>query len=104
LRKKRHREFLVTVCAHALDADVELRGRLLRSEPGTPLPVGGGYNQWAGRLIRRHRLRYWATAVRILGPSTAVVLFWAEEFPAVRDEAVIFSTADLGRTDAAIAR
>jgi hypothetical protein len=27
------------------------------------------------------------------------VVYWAEEFPAIRDEAVLFSAADLGLTD-----
>jgi hypothetical protein len=99
LRKKRHREFLVTVCADAVTSDTALRDRLLRSKPGTPFPVEGGYSAWLGRLMRGLGLRYWVTIARKLGPSTAVVVYWAEEFPSVRDEAVIFSLADLGLSD-----
>jgi hypothetical protein len=51
------------------------------------------------RLVQGHGLRYWVTVVRELAAATAVVVYWAEEFPSVRDEAVIFSMADLGHTD-----
>jgi hypothetical protein len=41
--------------------------------------------------VRGHRLRYWVTVTRKLAPATAVVVYWADKFPSVRDEAVIFS-------------
>jgi hypothetical protein len=98
-RKKRHRQFLTRVCADAVSSDAALRNRLLRSEPGTPFEIDGRYNEQVGRLMRGHGLRYWATVARRLGPSTAVVAYWAGEFPAVRDEAVFFSLADLGLSE-----
>jgi hypothetical protein len=98
LRKNRHREHLTTVCAYVVTFDDGLRARLLQSEPGTPFQIEGRCNPGMQRLIQGHGLRYWVTVARKLGPATAVVVYWAEEFPSVRDEAVIFSAADLGLT------
>jgi hypothetical protein len=97
LRKKQHRQFLTTVCADVVTFDYSLRQRLLQSEPGTPFRIEGGCSPGAQRLVRRHRLRYWVTVVCKLAPATAIVVYWAEEFPSVHDEAVIFSMDDLGQ-------
>lgn len=99
LRKKRHREYLTTVCAYVVTFDDGLRDRLLQSVTGTPFQIDGTVSAGMRRLIDNHRLRYWVTVARKLGPSTAIVVYWAEEFPSVRDEAIIFSAADLGLTD-----
>lgn len=99
LRKKRHREYLTTVCAYVVTFDDGLRDQLLQSEQGTPFQIDGSCSPGMRRLIQGHRLRYWVTVARKLGLATAVVVYWAEEFPSVRDEAVIFSAADLGLTD-----
>jgi hypothetical protein len=96
LRKKRHREFLTTVCAYVVTFDGGLRDRLLRSEPGTPFRIDGSCSEGMRRLIEGRRLRYRVTVARKLGPATVVVVYWAEEFPPVRDQAVLFSAADLG--------
>ncbi|ODA34963.1 hypothetical protein A6X21_04820 [Planctopirus hydrillae] len=48
------------------------------------------------RLIQRLRLRYWVAVACKLGPATAIVVYWAELCNSIRDEAVIFSAADLG--------
>ena len=96
LRKKRHREFLTTVCAYVVTFDDRLRARLLQSEPGTTLRIDGGCSPGMERFVRGHGLRYCVTVARKVAPATAVVVYWAEEFPAVRDEAVIFSATDLG--------
>ena len=99
LLKKRHREFLTTVGAYVVTFDDGLRDRLLQSEPGTPFEIDGSCSPGMRRLIQGNRLRYWVTVARKLGPKTAVVVYWATEFPSVRDEAVIFSAADLGLTE-----
>jgi hypothetical protein len=98
LRKKWHREFLTTVCAYVVTFDDSLRQQLLKSEPGTPFRIDGGCSPGMKRLVRGHGLRYWVTVARKLAPATAVVVYWAEEFPSVRDDAVIFSADDLGLT------
>lgn len=98
LRKKRHRQFLDTVCAYVVTFDDDLRQRLLSTEPGTPFPIDGRCRPGMYRLVQRHGLRYWVTAARRLAPSTAVVVYWAEEFPSVRGDAVIFSVDDFGLT------
>jgi hypothetical protein len=95
LRKKRHREFLTTVCAYVVTFDDGLRQRLLQCEPGTPFLIDGSCSPGMQRLVQGQALRYWVTVARKLAPATAVVVYWAEEFPSVRDEAVIFSAADL---------
>src|SRR5262245_64835396 len=94
-----HREHLTTVCAYVVTFDDGLRDRLLQSEPGTPLRIDGGCSPGMQRLIEEHGLRYWVTVARKLGPATATVVYWAEEFPSLKDEALIFSAADLGVTD-----
>ena len=94
-----HREYLTTVCAYVVTFDDALRDRLLQSEPGTPFRIEGSCSPGMQRLIEEHGLLFLATVVRKLGPVTATVAYWAEEFPSVRDEAVIFSAADLGLTD-----
>ena len=99
LRKKRHREYLTTVCAYVVTFDDRLRDRLLQSEPGTPFQIEGSCSPGMWRLIQNHRLRYSVTVARKLGPATAVVVYWADEFPSVREQAVIFSAAELGLTD-----
>jgi hypothetical protein len=99
LRKKRHRQFLTTVCAYVVTFDDELRQVLLQSEPGTPYQIDGRCSSEMQRLVRGHRLRYWITVARKLGPSTAVVVYGAAEFPSLRDEALIFSANDLGLTE-----
>ncbi len=96
LRKKLHREFLTTVCAYVVTFDDELRKRLLEVEPGMPFPIEGKCSPGMQRLLRGRGLRYAVTVARKLAPATAVVVYWAEEFPSVRDEAVIFSLDDLG--------
>jgi hypothetical protein len=95
LRKKQHREYISTICAYVATFDSELRDRLLRSNPGTPFRVEGTCNPRVVRMIRWHQLRYWITVRHKLSPQTAVVAYWAEEFPNIRDEAVIFATTDL---------
>lgn len=95
LRKKRHRAFLTTVCAYVVTFDDSLRQRLLQSEPMTPFQIDGRCSLGIHRLMRRHRLRYLIAVVSKLAPATAVVVYWAEEFPSVRDEAIIFSRDDL---------
>jgi len=97
LRKKLHREFLTIVCAYVATFDEELRQRLLHSEPGRPFRIDGSFSPGIQRLVRGRGLRYWITLAHKLAPASAVVVYWAEEFPAVRDEAVIFSAEDLGR-------
>ena len=99
LRKKLHRRHLTEVCAWVVTFDDELRERLLRSEPGTPFRIEGSCAGWVERLVRGKRLRYRVAVARKLGPATAAVFYWAEEFPSVRDEALIFSAEDLGLTD-----
>jgi|ERR1043165_1221919 hypothetical protein len=99
LRKKRHREYLVMVCAYVVTFDDGLRDRLLQSEPGTPFTIDGSCSPGMQRLIQAHQLRYWVTVAHKLGPVTAIVVYWAAEFPSVRDEAVIFSAADLNLKD-----
>ena len=99
LRKKRHRGHLTTICAYVVTFDDGLRDRLLQSEPGTPFQIDGTCSPWVRELIHGDGLRYWVTVARKLAPATAVVVYWAEEFPFVRDEAVIFSASDLGLTD-----
>lgn len=96
LRKKRHRQFLTTVSAYVVTFDDGLRARLLQSEPGTPFRIDGVCSPGIQRLVRGNGLKYWVTVARKLAPATAVVAYWADEFPAIRDEAVIFSLADLG--------
>lgn len=91
LRKKLHRKFLTTVCAYVVTFDDDLRRRLLASEPGTPLRIGSGCSRGIGRLMRRWGLSYWVAVARKLSPVDAVVIFWAEEFLVVQDEAFIFS-------------
>ena len=89
LRKKWHRYYLTTVCAWVVTFDDELRQYLLESEPATPFRVEGTCSLGIQRLIQGRCLRYWVTVVRKLAPSTAAVVYWAEEFPSVRVEAVI---------------
>src|SRR5687768_13441203 len=96
LRKKVHRRHLTTVCAYVVTFDEGLRQRLLESEPGVPYRVDGLPGHRVCRLMGGLALRYSVTLVRKLAPSTAVVAYWADEFPTVRDEAVIFSREDLG--------
>jgi hypothetical protein len=98
LRERLHRQFLTTVCAYVVTFDDGLRQRLLDSEPGTPFRIEGACSPGIQRLVEGARLRFWVTVVRRLAASTAVVVFWAEEFPSIRDEGVIFSTADLDLT------
>jgi hypothetical protein len=99
LRKKRHRDHLLEVCGYVVTFDDGLLDQLLRPEPGTPFRVDGDCSAGIKRLIQAYGLRFWVAVARKLGPATAVVVFWAEEFPAVKDEALIFSAADLGLTD-----
>jgi hypothetical protein len=99
MRKKRHREFLTTVCAYVVTFDDGLRDRLLRSEAGTPFPIDSESTVIMRRLIRGHGLRYWVKVSHMVAPATAVVVYWANEFPSIRDEAVIFSAAELGLID-----
>src|SRR5690348_1518836 len=96
LRKKLHREYLTTICAWVVTFDDELRQRLLEVEPGTPFRIAGGCTPWVDRLMRGRVLRYCIKVARKLAPATAIVVYWAEEFPAVQGEAVLFSDADLG--------
>ena len=98
LRKKLHRLHLTTVCAWVVTFDDELRQRLLDAAPGKPFPVLGGSHIGIQRLIRRWGLRYCIALRRRLASRTATVVYWAQEFPNVRDEAVIFSVEDLGLT------
>ena len=96
LRKKLHREYVTTVCAYVVTFDDELRQRLLEVAPGTAFPIEGRCSPSMQRLLRGRGLRYWVSVARRLAPATAVVVYWAEEFPSVRDEAVIFSLDALG--------
>lgn len=94
LRKKLHRQYLVTICGFVVTFDDQLRKRLLASEPGTLFRIDGNCRPWVERLLRKHRLRFCVTLARKLGPACAVVVYWAEEFPVVRDEAALFSIKD----------
>jgi hypothetical protein len=96
LRKKRHREYLTAACGHIMTFDDGLRDRLFRSEPGTPFRIDGSCSSGMRRLIEGRRLRYWVTVARRLAPASAVAVYWAEEFPSVRGEGVLFSAADFG--------
>jgi hypothetical protein len=98
-REELHREHLTTVCGYVVTFDDELRSQLLQSEPGTLFQIDGTCSPGIQRLIGDHDLRYDVTVVRKLGSATAVVAYWAQQFPSVRDEALIFSAADLGLTD-----
>jgi hypothetical protein len=99
LRRKLHREYLTTVCGWVVTFDDELRQRLLQSEPGTPFRIEDSCNLWVQKLVRGRQLRYLITVARKLARATAVVVYWAEEFSTIRDEAVIFSADDLGQTE-----
>jgi hypothetical protein len=94
LRKKLHRRFLTTVCAFVVTFDDSLRRKLLESAPGEQFDLDGDCNPGIGRLMRRWGLRYRAAVARRNGPGTATVTYWAEEFPVVRDQAVIFDRRD----------
>ena len=96
LRKKRHREFLTAVCAYVVTFDTALRERLLSAAPGVPFPINSDCTASMGRLMRGYGLRYRVAVAHKLAPATAVVTYWSEEFPSVRDRAVIFSVAELG--------
>ena len=96
MRKKLHRNFLTTVCGYVVTFDDWVRLRLIQSEPGTPFPINGGCKIAMQRLVQGKALRYWVKVVRKVAPGTVIVVYWAEEFPSVRDEAVIFSADDLG--------
>jgi hypothetical protein len=98
LRKKRHRKFLTTVCGYVVAFDDGLRQRLLKSKPGTPFPIGDGCSPGMRRLIQGKGLRYSVTLAHKVAPAAAVVVFLADEFPSVRDEAVIFQAEDLADT------
>jgi hypothetical protein len=95
LRKKLHRKYLTTVCAWVLTFDDELRDRLLKSEAATPFPILSSSHRGIQGLMRRWRLRFWVAMAWKHAPQTATVVYWAAEFPEVRDEAVIFSRVDL---------
>jgi len=95
LRKKLHRAYLTTICAWVVTFDDDLRQRLLKSEAGMPFRIAGGNTLWVRKLLRGRGLRYFVAVARKLSPETAVVAYWAEEFPTVRDEAVIFSSAEV---------
>src|SRR5437660_1095296 len=96
LRKKLHRKFLTTVCGYVVTFDDELRQRLLQSEPGTPVQIEGSCSPGMQRLVRGRGLRYLIAVARKFAPATAIVVYWADECPSVRAEAVIFSVNDLG--------
>jgi hypothetical protein len=57
LRKKRHREFLTTVCAYVVTFDDGLRQRLLQCEPGAPFLIDGSCSPGMQRLVQGHGLR-----------------------------------------------
>jgi hypothetical protein len=95
LRKKVHRRYLTTVVGYLSAMDDSLRQRLLSSEAGEPFAIRVGSKLPIDRLIRRWGLNYWVRASRKLAAGTAVIAFWAAEFPEVWDEAVIFNRADL---------
>jgi hypothetical protein len=99
LRKKRHSAFLRDICGYVVAFDDELRQLLLKSDPGTPFPIDGRCNEEMQRLVRSYHLRYRITVARKLGPTTGIVVYWAEEFPSLRDEALIFSADDLGLSE-----
>ena len=99
LRKKRHREFLTTICAWVVTFDHRLRENLLRSKPGTAFDVDGACSAWVQRDIRKHGLRYRVALAHKLAPGTAYADYWAAEFPMVRDQCLIFSAADLELED-----
>jgi hypothetical protein len=95
LRKKLHRQYLATVCGWLVTFDDQLRYKLLESEAGTPFRTEGCGNSTMRRFVRGRRLRYCVMVARKIAPATAVVVYWAEDFPTVRDEAVVFACSDL---------
>jgi hypothetical protein len=97
-RKKLHRRFLTTICGWVVTFDDDLRQQLLASRPGAPFLIEGASHRGIRRLLARWKLRYFVTVVERFPLQTAAVVYWAAEFPKVRDELVIFSNADLGRT------
>jgi hypothetical protein len=96
LRKKVHRRHLTNVCADAVAFDRDLRQRLLESEPGVPVRIEGLPGEFSRRLVVGLGLRYSVALLRKVAPATAVVIYWADEFPTVHERAVIFSASDLG--------
>jgi hypothetical protein len=98
LRKKLHRRHLNFLCADSVTFDDSLRRRLLEAEPGVPFRVAGRPGYFSARVIAGLGLRYSVAVLRKVAPKTAVVMFWADEFPTVRDTAVIFALKDLGLT------
>jgi hypothetical protein len=94
LRKKLHRKYLTTVCGWVLTFDDSLRDQLLVSEAGTGFPIVLSRHRGMRRLMLRWTLRYSVAVIHQLAPQTATIAYWAQEFPAIKDEAVIFSTED----------
>ena len=98
LRKKLHRKYVTLVCAWAVTFDDDLRQRLLHSQPRVSFAIGCDCSPGMQRLKGVQGLRYCVAMTRKLTPATAAVVYWSEEFPSVRDEAIIFSASDLGLT------
>ena len=71
MRKKRHRQFLTTVCAYVVAFDDGLRARLLHYEPGTPFRIDGRCSPGILRLVEGRGLRYRVAVARKLAPATA---------------------------------
>jgi hypothetical protein len=74
LRKKLHRKYLTTVCAHAVTFDDHLRRQLLKSVPATPFRIENSYSPGIQRLMHGRRLSYWVTLAKKLAPDTAIVV------------------------------
>src|SRR4051812_41010831 len=89
LRKKLHRKYLTTICAYIVTFDDELRRMLLESDPGVPFRIAGVPGRPFLQLMRGLGLRYSVCIRRKIGPLSAVVTYWSDEFPTVRDDAVI---------------
>lgn len=97
LRKKLHRRHLDWIVADVSN-DPEWRERLLAAAPAESLEITAGPTRSSNRLIRWWGLRYRVAVADRIGPKTAVLVFWASEFPVVNSDSIIFSMADLSLT------
>ena len=96
LRKKLHRKFLLDVCLTAITFDDELRNSLFHLEVGTVAVIRGCCRPWATKLMRQWRLCYSFAALRRIAPEAVSVAFWSDEFPSIRNDALIFTRGERG--------